>query len=79
MILRALFLTGAWFTLSLVVLLLAGARLRRLRTAISLEWLAVVLGLGDAFALFTFGRPLEVMLLTASCGCLGIGVHLALA
>ena len=72
MILRALFLTGAWFTLSLLVLLLAGARLRRLHTAISLVWLLAVLGLGDAVALFIFGRPLEVMLLTALAAALGL-------
>ncbi len=54
MITRALYLAGAWFTISLVVMLLAGARLRKTSLALSLVWLVIVLGLGDLWTLTTF-------------------------
>ena len=72
MITRALYLSGAWFTLSLVVMLLAGTRLRRTQPVLSLAWLSVVLGLGDIWALNTFGRPDEVLILTGTAFILGM-------
>ena len=72
MITRALYLTGAWFTLSLVAMLLGGTRLRLARPAISLVWLAVVLGSGDIWALATFGRPNEVFSLTVLATLMGL-------
>lgn len=72
MITRALFLAGAWFTFSLVVMLLGGTHLRRTHSGLSLVWLAVVLGVGDAWALTTFGRPQEVFLLTGLTAALGL-------
>jgi cellulose synthase/poly-beta-1,6-N-acetylglucosamine synthase-like glycosyltransferase len=70
---RALYLAAAWFTVSLVVMLLGGTRLRRTQTAFSLAWLAVVLGVGDGWALITFGRPAEVFILTGLAAVLGLG------
>jgi cellulose synthase/poly-beta-1,6-N-acetylglucosamine synthase-like glycosyltransferase len=72
MITRALYLAAAWFTVSLVVMLLAGTRLRRSHPALSLAWLAVVLGMGDGWALITFGRPPEIFGLTALAIVLGL-------
>ena len=50
MITRALYLSGAWFIFSVVVMLLAGTRLRRTHAVLSFAWLAVVIGLGDIWA-----------------------------
>ncbi|MGD0613633.1 MAG: glycosyltransferase [Anaerolineales bacterium] len=72
MITRALFLAGAWFTFSLVVMLLGGTHLRRTHSGLSLVWLAVVLGVGDAWALTTFGKPQEVFFLTGLTAALGL-------
>ena len=72
MIIRALFLAGAWFTFSIVVLLLASARLRRINTSFSLAWLGIVLGLGDVFALSIFGHPWEVFGFTVLAAVLGL-------
>ncbi len=72
MLTRALFLSGAWFTLSLVVMFLGGTPLRRTHPVLSLVWLAVVLGIGDVWALTTFGKPLEVILLTSLAVLLGL-------
>ncbi len=69
---HALFLAGAWFTLSLVVMLLAGNRLRLTHIAVSLTWLAVVLGIGDFWVLATFRQPVEVIVLTALAILLGL-------
>jgi cellulose synthase/poly-beta-1,6-N-acetylglucosamine synthase-like glycosyltransferase len=73
MVARALYLVAAWFTVSTVVTLLVGTRLRRTHPALSLLWLAVVLGIGDGWALLTFGRPPEVIALTALAAVLGLG------
>jgi len=72
MITRALYLAGAWFTISLVVMLLAGTRLRSTSLALSLIWLSIVLGVGDFWALTTFGKPLEVFILTGVVAILGL-------
>jgi cellulose synthase/poly-beta-1,6-N-acetylglucosamine synthase-like glycosyltransferase len=69
---QALFLAGAWFFLSLVVMLMAGNRLRLTHVSISFAWLAVVLGLGDVLALTIFGQPVEVIGLTALAVLLGL-------
>jgi cellulose synthase/poly-beta-1,6-N-acetylglucosamine synthase-like glycosyltransferase len=49
----------------LIVTLAYGARTRRASGFLSLTWLLVVLLVGDAWALLTFGVPLEVALLSA--------------
>ena len=54
---HALSLVGAWFAISLVVMLLGGTRLRLSHAAVSLFWLVVVLGLGDVWALTAFRPP----------------------
>jgi len=72
MITRALYLAGAWFTVSLVVMLLGGTRLRSTFAPLSLAWLAIVLGAGDVWALNTFGRPPEVLILTGLAVVLGL-------
>ncbi len=66
---------AAWFTVSLVVMLLGGTRLRFTHTSFSVVWLAVVLGLGDLWALTTFGRPPEVLSLTGLAAVLGVDLH----
>lgn len=73
MIARALYLVAAWFTVSMVVTLVMGARLRRTHFTLSLIWLGVVLSIGDAWALLTFGRPPEVIALTGAAAILGLG------
>jgi cellulose synthase/poly-beta-1,6-N-acetylglucosamine synthase-like glycosyltransferase len=72
MITRTLYLAGAWFTISLVVMLLGGSRLRSTYIPLSIAWLAVVLGMGDVWALTTFGRPPEVIILTCLAALLGL-------
>ena len=72
MITRALYLAGAWFTISLIVMLLGGTRLRFTNTPFSFVWLAIVLGLGDLWALTTFGKPPEVFFLTGLAAFLGL-------
>jgi cellulose synthase/poly-beta-1,6-N-acetylglucosamine synthase-like glycosyltransferase len=72
MIARALYLVAAWFTVSMVVTLLVGARLHRAHFALSILWLGIVLGLGDGWALLTFGRPAEVFALTVLAAALGL-------
>lgn len=72
MIIHSLYLAGAWFSGSLVVMLLAGTRLRHTHPAISLSWLAIVLGTGDVWALNTFGHPWEVFPLTGLVALLGM-------
>ncbi|HEY5119332.1 MAG TPA: glycosyltransferase [Anaerolineales bacterium] len=69
---RALYLAAAWFAVSLVVMLLGGTRLRRTHPALSIIWLAVVLVLGDGWALLTFGIPWEVFVLTGLAAGLGL-------
>ena len=64
MIARALYLTIGWFAFSLLVTLGFGTRLRRASNWLSFGWLALVLLVGDVWALLTFGVPLEIALLT---------------
>jgi cellulose synthase/poly-beta-1,6-N-acetylglucosamine synthase-like glycosyltransferase len=73
MIARALYLVAAWFTVSMVVTLMLGTRLRRAHFALSVLWLAAVLAVGDIWALRTFGRPPEVIALTGLAAVLGVG------
>jgi cellulose synthase/poly-beta-1,6-N-acetylglucosamine synthase-like glycosyltransferase len=72
MLTRALYLAAAWFVISLVAMLLGGIRLRRANTSLSLLWLAMVLGGGDALALATFGVLPEVVLFTVPAAVLGL-------
>lgn len=64
MIARALYLAVGWFAFSLVVMLGYGVRLRRASAWLSLGWLLVVLGVGDLWALLTFGVPQEIAFLS---------------
>ena len=72
MITRALYLSGAWFTISLVVMLLGGTRFRFAQAVLAIAWMAVVLWCGDVWALTTFGRPPEVFALTGLAVVLGL-------
>jgi hypothetical protein len=72
MIPRALYLAGAWFTISMMVMLLGGSRLRRTHPALSFAWLTIVLGIGDIWAMTTFGKPLEVFILTGLAFVMGL-------
>ena len=71
MLTRALYLSVGWFALSLGATLLAGHRLRRAETRLSLIVLGSTLILGDIIALVLFRNPLEVFLL--SCGVMAFG------
>ena len=60
MLARLLYLSAIWFALSLLVTLAVGSSLRRGDFTLSLIWLTAIIFIGDIFALFTFGRFLEI-------------------
>lgn len=64
MLTRALYLTAGWFIISLMATLVAGTRLRRGHSLLSLLWLLFVLLLGNGWAILTFGIPTEIAALT---------------
>jgi cellulose synthase/poly-beta-1,6-N-acetylglucosamine synthase-like glycosyltransferase len=64
MLVRFLYLSAIWFALSLVATLVMGARLRRSDQTLSLLWLAGVIFTGNLIAIFTFGRILEIFVLS---------------
>jgi cellulose synthase/poly-beta-1,6-N-acetylglucosamine synthase-like glycosyltransferase len=64
-------LAGIWFAASMAVTMIFGGRLRRTSRAFSLGWLVVILGAGDGLALFTFGKPVEVLGLSGLALILG--------
>ena len=76
MISRLLELAGIWFTLSMGFTMLAAGRLRRSSRRLSIAWLSLILGLGDALALLTFGKPLEVF--GFSLLAVGLGLYFGL-
>jgi cellulose synthase/poly-beta-1,6-N-acetylglucosamine synthase-like glycosyltransferase len=76
MITRLLELAGIWFTLSMVITMIAGGRVRRNSRVFSIAWLVLILGLGDGLAWLTFGRPLEILAL--SLLALGLGAYFCL-
>jgi len=69
---RALFLAGGWLLSAWWYYYWQVSGLRHLHPAISLTWLALVLGAGDAWALITFGKPPEVFVLTGLAAALGL-------
>jgi cellulose synthase/poly-beta-1,6-N-acetylglucosamine synthase-like glycosyltransferase len=73
-IVRLLLQTTAWFVVALAAAFLLGPGLRRIHWTISFAWMLFVLALGDVGALLTFGRPAEVLVLSALAA--GIGVLL---
>jgi len=64
MLTRLLYLSAIWFALSLLVTLAVGSRLRRGDFTLSMIWLAAIIFIGDFFALFTFGKFLEIFALS---------------
>lgn len=64
MLTRALFLAAGWFTLSFIVTLLRGTRVRSGGKLRSLLWLVVVLLCGAVWAALTFGVVWEIIGLT---------------
>ena len=64
MLVRFLYLSAVWFAFSLLVTLIVGSRLRRSDSALSILWLAGVILAGNIIAMFTFGRALEIFLLS---------------
>ena len=76
MITRLLELAGIWFTLSMVLTMIAGGRVRRGSRVFSIVWLVLILGLGDGLAWLTFGRPLEIAAM--SLLALGVGAYFCL-
>ena len=72
MLVRALYLSAAWFALSLFVTLIAGARLRRSDPVFSMLWLAILILIGNMIAIFTFGRILEIFSLSVLAFLFGL-------
>jgi cellulose synthase/poly-beta-1,6-N-acetylglucosamine synthase-like glycosyltransferase len=64
MLSRTLVLVVIWLAFSAVATLLRGVQLRRGSAMRSALWLATVILCGDVWALLTFGRPLEVAVLS---------------
>lgn len=64
MLTRALFLATSWFVIALLATLWAGVRLKRNYLVYSTGWLLLVIVLGDAWALLTFGVPSEMAFLS---------------
>jgi cellulose synthase/poly-beta-1,6-N-acetylglucosamine synthase-like glycosyltransferase len=60
MLVRALYLSALWFSLSLLSTLILGSRLRQRDYTLSFLWLAGVILIGNLVAIFTFGRLLEI-------------------
>jgi cellulose synthase/poly-beta-1,6-N-acetylglucosamine synthase-like glycosyltransferase len=60
MITRALFLSLGWLIIAVLATLLGGTRLRRDNRLLSVLWLAMVLLVGDVWALLTFGIQREI-------------------
>ena len=68
-----MYLAAGWFAISLLATLAGGHRFRRGHPILSLGWLAIVILLGDAWALLTFGVPREVWLVSGAAFAFGIG------
>lgn len=64
MLTRSMYLAAGWFAISLLATLAGGHRFRKAHPVLGLGWLAVVLLLGDVWALLTFGIPREIMIIT---------------
>jgi len=77
MITRLLELAGGWFVISMVVTMIIGGHFKRHSPGLSIGWLVFVLGLGDGWALLTWGgSPVEILALTGVA--LGLGCYLCL-
>ncbi len=64
MLTRSLYLAAGWFAISLFATLAGGYRLRNRSIIVSLGWLAIVLILGDLWALLTFDILREILIIT---------------
>ena len=73
MLTRSMYLAAGWFAISLFVTLAGGYRLRKGHPLLSLGLLAVVILLGDIWALLTFGVPREVWLVSGTAFAFGLG------
>ena len=72
MLTRSLVLSAGWLAIAFLATILFGARARRSSTARSILWLGLVLLLGDAWALLTFGVPVEIAALTGFTFAIGV-------
>jgi hypothetical protein len=61
-----MYLAAGWFAISLIATLVGGHRLRKGHPILSWGWLAVVIFLGDVWALLTFGVPREILFVTVA-------------
>jgi len=61
---RSLFLAAGWFAFSLFATLMGGHRARHGNLITSLGWLGIVVLIGDAWAILTFGLPDEILILS---------------
>jgi cellulose synthase/poly-beta-1,6-N-acetylglucosamine synthase-like glycosyltransferase len=67
-----MYIAVGWFAISLLTTLAGGHRLRKGHPLLSVGWLAIVLLLGDIWALLTFGVPREIILVTGAAFVFGI-------
>ena len=74
MLTRSLYLAAGWFAISFIATLLGGRYLRLRSRFVSLSWLAIVIQTGDAWALLTFGVPVEILFLSAIAFLIGLGM-----
>ena len=72
MLTRSLALVTIWFLLSTVLTFLRGTQVRNGNALRSFLWLLTIILCGDLWAVFTFGLPTEIIVL--SLVALGFGV-----
>ena len=72
MLTRALFLSAGWLTLSFLVTLLRGTKVKRGNWLGSIVWLVTVLLCGDLWAILTFGVFYEIAGLTLAAFLFGL-------
>jgi len=72
MITRALYLSGGWFAISLLAMMIGGTKLRRTSFILSAIWLSLVILLGDLWAILTFAVPWELAALSAIALIFGV-------
>ncbi len=72
MLTRSLYLAVVWFAISLFTTLVGGHRVRNGNPIFSIGWLTIVLLIGDVWALFTFGIPNEIALMSGIAFIFGV-------
>lgn len=71
MLVHAVYLSAIWFALSMLGTAGIGVRLQREDTRVSLLWLIAIIAGGDLIAIFTFGRFLEILVISLAAFLFG--------